>query len=353
MKSPAFILVLALALGLSGSALAETPFWGATTPRPIETPPHLLKKGEFTWAPQAVPAGPILVLVSLDEQRAYTYRNNILIGAATVSTGKPGHETPTGVFHTLLKDIDHHSNKYNNAAMPFTQRITQYGVALHAGGVPGYPESHGCVHLPSEYARLLFDAAPLGMTVVIADKHTAPDSIDHPAMLAPVDPDGKQSDLSRLAPGETFHWTPEKSPAGPVSLLLSRHDARILVMRNGIEIGRARVGIREPHKPFGTHVYLAQAGTQPMRYPGAPELLRHNWAGVAMPGHMKDHNHAPDPDMFGRIRIPDAFLRAAYPLIEPGTSLVITDAPVLESTTSVNLAVFDTLPPVDRIAGNR
>jgi hypothetical protein len=340
-------LLLALSLGLSGGALAAgTPFWGAKSPQPFDTLPHQLKKGEFTWAPQVAPAGPILVVVSLDEQRAYTYRNNILIGATTVSTGKPGHGTPTGVFHTFLKDADHHSSKYNNAAMPYTQKITQDGVALHAGGVPGYPESHGCVHLPSEYARLLFEA-PKGMTVVIANKHTAPDSIDHPAMLAPVDPDGKQSDLSRLAPGETFRWAPEKSPEGPVSVLISRYDARVLVMRNGIEIGRARVDIRDPQKPFGTHVYLAQAGAPSMRHPAAPELLQHNWAGVAMPGHMEDQNHAPDPETLKRIRIPDAFLRAAYPLIEPGTSLVITDAPVLESTTSVNLTVFDTLPPVD------
>ena len=94
----------------------KTPFWGATKPVPFDTPPNLLKKGEFTWAPNVAPAGPILVVVSLNEQRAYAYRNNILIGAAMVSTGKPGHETPTGVFSTILKDKDHHSSKYNNAA---------------------------------------------------------------------------------------------------------------------------------------------------------------------------------------------------------------------------------------------
>jgi hypothetical protein len=338
-------LIFAISLAVSGTVMAQkTPFWGATAPVAFDTPPLMLKKGEFTWAPNVAPAGPILVVVSLDEQRAYAYRNNILIGAAMVSTGKPGHETPTGVFNTILKDKDHHSSKYNNAAMPYTQKITNDGVALHAGGIPGYPESHGCVHLPSEFARLLFEAAPKGMTVVIANKKSAPD-INHPAMLAPVDPDGKLSDLTRLAPNEPFRWQPEKAPAGPVSVLISRHDQRILVMRNGIEIGRAKLAITDPATPFGSHVYIAQPGLLPYNHPSAKDLPLHNWVGMAMPGHMDDQNKPMDMNAFKRIRMPEAFLRAAYPLFVPGTTLMITDAPVLESTTNVSLTIFDTLPP--------
>jgi len=329
-------------------AMAEKmPFWGAKEPVPFETAPLTLKKGEFTWAPQVAPAGPILVVVSLEEQRAYAYRNNILIGAAMVSTGKPGHETPTGVFTTILKDKDHHSSLYNSAPMPYTQKITNDGVALHAGGIPGYPESHGCVHLPSEYARLLFEAAPKGMTVVISSKKTVASSIKHPALLAPVDPDGKLSDLTRLAEGGTFRWQPEKSPSGPVSVLISRYDARVLVMRNGIEIGRARVDITDPNKPFGTHVYMAQEGYLPIRHASAKDLPLHNWVGMAMPGHMDDLNQTPDPEAFKRIKMPEAFLRAAYPLFVPGTTMMITDAPVLESTTNVNLTIFDTASPAE------
>jgi hypothetical protein len=339
-------LVLVSALLAGPAAMAQKmPFWGATEPMPFDTPPAQLKKGEFTWAPQVAPEGPILVLVSLEEQRAYTYRNNVLIGAAMVSTGKPGHETPTGVFTTILKDKDHHSSKYNNAAMPYTQKITNDGVALHAGGIPGYPESHGCVHLPSEYARLLFDAAPKGMTVVISDKKTAPDATLHPALMAPVDPDGKLSDLSRLRPDESFRWQPEKSPEGPVSVLVSRHDARVLVMRNGIEIGRAKIDIADPTRPFGTHVYVAQEGYLPIRHRSAKDLPLHNWVGVAIPGHMEDAQRTPDPVGFQRVRIPEGFLRAAYPLFVPGTTLMVTDAPVLESNSNVSLTLFDTLEP--------
>jgi L,D-transpeptidase catalytic domain len=338
------LLAITVALCFAGSAAANMPFWGAKAPMPFDTPPVALKKGEFTWAPNIATTGPILVVVSLEEQRAYTYRNNVLIGAAMVSTGKPGHETPTGVFTTILKDKDHHSSLYNNASMPYTQKITNDGVALHAGGIPGYPESHGCVHLPSEYARLLFEAAPKGMTVVIANKKSAPD-INHPAMLAPVDPNGKLSDLTRLAPNEPFRWQPEKSPAGPVSVLISRYDSRILVMRNGIEIGRAKIAIQDPTKPFGTHVYMAQEGFLPISHPTAKDLRLHNWVGMAMPGHMDDLNRPLDGDGFKRIRIPEAFIRAAYPLFVPGTTMMITDAPVLESTTNVSLTIFDTLAP--------
>src|SRR6185295_14751638 len=114
------------------------------------------KPGQFVWDPSAAPLGPVVMVVSLLEQRGYVYRNGIDVGVTTVSTGRPGHQTPTGVFVILQKDIDHHSSIYNDAAMPYTERLTWGGVALHAGALPGYPSSHGCVHLPLEFAKLLF-----------------------------------------------------------------------------------------------------------------------------------------------------------------------------------------------------
>ena len=81
------------------------------------------------------------MVVSLTEQRAYVYRNGVEIGYTTVSTGKPGHETPTGILTITQKDKDHHLSKYNNAPMLYQERLTWDGVALHAGGLPGYPES--------------------------------------------------------------------------------------------------------------------------------------------------------------------------------------------------------------------
>ena len=128
-------------------------------------------------------SGPIVMVVGVTEQRAYVYRNGILIGATTVSTGRPGHVTPTGVFTVLQKQKEHRSTIYDGAPMPYMERLTWGGVALHAGGLPGYPESHGCIHLPSEFARLLFDISPNGMTVVIGSDATAPERVAHPGYL--------------------------------------------------------------------------------------------------------------------------------------------------------------------------
>src|SRR6476469_8359321 len=130
-----------------------------------------LRPGEFVWAPDIAPAGPMLLLVNVRSQRAMLYRNGVPIGASTVSTGKPGHDTPTGVFTVLQKQVQHHSSKYDNAPMPYMQRLTWGGVALHAGNLPGFPASHGCIRLPAGFAKLLYGATRLGMTVVIFDSH--------------------------------------------------------------------------------------------------------------------------------------------------------------------------------------
>jgi hypothetical protein len=104
-----------------------------------------LEPGEFTWHPERQQTGPVAVVVSLPEQRVHVYRNGIRIAVSTCSTGKPGHETPTGVFVVLQKDKNHRSSTYNNAPMPNMNRLTWSGIALHAGKLPGYPASHGCV----------------------------------------------------------------------------------------------------------------------------------------------------------------------------------------------------------------
>jgi len=160
MRWLAFIVFVALC----GQAFAQ----GAKESAPVDLPPSQLKPGEFIWSPQAVPAGPLVMVISLDEQRAYVYRNGLRIGVSTVSTGKKGYETPTGVFTILQKKKDHKSNLYDDAPMPFMQRLTWSGVALHAGRLPGYPASHGCVRLPYEFARRLFDVTTFNMTVVVA-----------------------------------------------------------------------------------------------------------------------------------------------------------------------------------------
>ena len=109
--------------------------------------------------------------------------------------------------------------------MPFSERLTGDGVALHAGGLPGYPSSHGCVHLPSEFARLLFEVSPKGMTVVIANDAKQPEQVAHPAPLSPVNAKtGSVVKVPRLSATEAFRWHPEKSPEGPLSIVMSGAD---------------------------------------------------------------------------------------------------------------------------------
>jgi hypothetical protein len=145
-----------------------------------------LAPGEFEWTPEVSPSGPMVIVVSIPEQRAHVYRNGVRIGLSTISTGKPGHETPAGVFTILQKKRMHRSNLYNDAPMPFMQRLTWDGIALHAGRIPGEPASHGCVRLPLAFAEILFEATERDMTVVIADEATYDASVVWPGERVPV-----------------------------------------------------------------------------------------------------------------------------------------------------------------------
>ena len=336
--------VACAALLLAAPVFAE-PFWGAKSSRPIDTPPAALAPGEFIWAGAAVPSGPIVVIVSLGEQRAYAYRNGLRIGVATVSTGKPGHRTPTGIFTVLQKDAHHRSKTYGNAPMPYAERLTWDGVALHAGGLPGYPSSHGCVHLPSEFARLLFSISSLGMTVVVVDEQTAPLAVAHPAPIAPVDAvSGQPQAEPRLAADEAQRWEPEKSTEGPVSILMSGSDRRVLVFRNGKEIGRARLELRDPERPLGTHAFLMLEGEgegKNLYVPGAPNP---RWVAVGMPGYESDAGRPLRPEEIARVSVPPDFARSVYEVLSPGATLVVTDAAVLPQTTGVPLQILNADP---------
>ncbi len=135
-----------------------------------------LRAGQFRWEPAAASAeGPLRIVVSLGLQRAYVFRGSTLIGVTTVSTGQPGYDTPIGRFTILQKQVDHYSSIYENAPMPFMQRLTQDGIALHGGAIPrsGEPVSHGCIRLPRAFAQRLYGMTALGTVVVVTDQ--APD----------------------------------------------------------------------------------------------------------------------------------------------------------------------------------
>lgn len=126
-----------------------------------------LKPGEYIWASAIPGEGETRVVIDRLTQTAYVYRADKLVEASSVSTAKQGHITPLGEWSILEKRPFYRSKKYGNAPMPFMQRIDEYGIALHGGGTPGYPESHGCIHLPTKFAQKLYGLTRIGSKVVI------------------------------------------------------------------------------------------------------------------------------------------------------------------------------------------
>ena len=127
-----------------------------------------LTPGRYLWEDDAS-LGPVTIRISIPDQRAYVYRGDTLVAVSSVSTGKDGKETPVGVFTILQKKEMNRSNLYDGAPMPFMQRLTWDGIAIHAGKNPGFPASHGCIRVPTDFAKKLYAATQLGATVEVTD----------------------------------------------------------------------------------------------------------------------------------------------------------------------------------------
>ncbi len=130
--------------------------------------------------------GPMQLIVSLPRQRIEVFKGGKLIASSKISSGRPGYRTPAGVFSILQKRRRHYSNLYDNAPMPYMQRITWSGMALHAGHVPNYPASHGCIRLPHSFARNLFKVTRRGAQVVVSDSGARPSEIEHATLFQPM-----------------------------------------------------------------------------------------------------------------------------------------------------------------------
>jgi lipoprotein-anchoring transpeptidase ErfK/SrfK len=154
----------------------------AAPPKLVYEPQPLADTVAFTVAPEpprmAEPAadptpGGVRIVVSIPLQKAYVFDDGELLWTSPVSTGKRGYETPTGSFTILQKKVHHRSTTYDDAPMPYMQRLTWQGVALHAGRVPGYPASHGCIRLPRQFAKKLYAITDHGTTVTITNRKPA------------------------------------------------------------------------------------------------------------------------------------------------------------------------------------
>jgi lipoprotein-anchoring transpeptidase ErfK/SrfK len=275
--------------------------------------------------------GLLSVIISIDKQRLTLYSDGQPIAYSRVSTGVPGHPTPTGVFSVIQKDRWHHSNIYSNAPMYFMQRITWSGVAMHEGVVPNHPASHGCIRLPGAFARQMWGITKLGVRVIITHGEVTPVAISNERLFTlkrePAEPkveaqakwettggtsnafelaqlsaarrDGQASnatvlDVSKpLAPaldamayalGTPRETTgPEFKPVepkplkpGPIAVFISRKEGKIYVRKGFEPVFDAPVTFEDPNRPLGTHVFTALAVN------GDNTTLR--WNVVSMPG---------------------------------------------------------------------
>ena len=317
-----FLKILALSVALLTTAQAVKQPSAHTKGTPTGKPTGVLKPGEYWWKPQLSPSGPLMVLVSVPEQTMHVYRNGILIGRSTVSTGSKGNATPGGVFSILEKKQEHYSKKYGNAPMPNMQRLTWTGIAMHSGNLPGYPASHGCIRLPFDFSQLLFSETSKGGTVVVGDgKVPVPHLASNPGlMLAPKD---MSPEMLRPLANNDYDWNPERSSSGPITIVVSAADRAAYVYRNGNPIGRAAVEI-DGRGSLGDHVYSLLEGTTEQQSSLAPGRAARRWMTVTSRG-----RSVPADKIAARLRINPEFGQKVYDTLEPGTTVIITDQPVV------------------------
>src|SRR5215472_16425073 len=218
------------------------------------------------------PAGtPLMAIVALRNQRITIYDTSGWIMRAPISSGQTGYETPAGIYSVIQKEAEHYSNLYDDASMPFMQRITWSGIALHAGVLPGHAASHGCVRMPYQFAKQLFDMTKLGMRVIVARNDVSPAAIAHPALFKPKMADSELALATQVTVGHadreqtlattpdvaapasdrplTQHWELLKSiaaaKAAEAGAAAKKVDqVRLAATRTVLDAGRAAVSVR-------------------------------------------------------------------------------------------------------------
>lgn len=287
-------------------------------------PNSSLKAGEWVWYPERALYGPVAVVVSLSDQLAFVYRNGVRIGTTTISSGRKGYETPTGVFTILRKEKMHHSKKYNNAPMPDSEFFFG-GAALHAGGLPGYPSSHGCVHLPSPFAAALFAVTHNGTPVIVTNERSGVGSLSHAGLVM------AQSDLKQIekmtghVAGKSLPVDSEGKGQGSFSLLVSGADRKVYGIKDGVITLQSAIDIRRPNRPLGSHVYILQGFDANRK--------EFDWLAVGM-GSGNESNVKQQQELAATTRLtipPDAYAQISKNL-HPGSAFMLTDLPAHPDT---------------------
>jgi hypothetical protein len=205
--------------------------------------------------------------------------------------------------------------------MPYMQRLTWYGVALHAGNLPGYPASHGCIRLPKGFAKLLYGTTSVGMTVVISRGKATPRIAAGPQIVAPSSIGSSTSDAD-------FVWTPEKSPQGPVSIVISSADRKAMVLRNGVEIGSAPVMIDGAVE--GTWAYTLRD----------VDSAGQHWIRVSLASSSATGDTVPREE-WRRFHAPEGFKQMVAAVVRPGTTVVVTSDSLVSGAVATPVTVID------------
>jgi len=327
-----------------------------------------------------MPKGPLQIVVSIGTQKVTLFSNGVRVAQGPVSTGVPGRPTPTGVFSIIEKDRYHHSNLYSNAPMPYMQRITWSGVALHEGVLPGYPASHGCIRMSHDFAQKLWPVTNLGVRVIVAHNELAPVDFAHPKLFVPKpkppEPaiaaaggtDGRdvvgaivmaqvtlpENDAIDAAPqAEPVKPAPTDDPAKPVTppakaadqptkrsgqvaIFVSRKEQKIFVRQGFVPLFDMPIVIEQPDQPLGTHVFTAMEVTDNgsgMRWnlisipsePAASTVQRDTRKKSKEAPAVRVKPPASAAEALNRIQMPKEAVDRIGEILSPGSSLVISD----------------------------
>src|SRR6202048_3574189 len=327
---------------------------------------HRHTKSELVTSAQSkdAPKGPLQIIISIADQRVSLYDNGALIARSSVSTGIERHPTPLGVFSVISKQRWHRSNIYSAAPMPYMQRITWSGIALHAGVVPGHPASHGCIRLKNDFAIRLWHLTKRGTRVIIAHDDVQPVEITNPHLIKPKAVSGSPEFQTDTVAGKSISTaaathgslvsnaeTPEapglqvpgSASAGgapkrivPISVFVSRKLSKLFVRQGFSPLFDVPVKIENPEEPLGTHVFTA------MEFQNEGAAIR--WTVVSIPeefprieGATKGREapvkqtalSVPSPDqanaVLNRIEIPQDTVERISKLLTPASSLIISD----------------------------
>jgi len=305
--------------------------------------------------PEAASKGPLQIIVSIADQRISLYENGELIAQSSVSTGVEGHPTPLGVFSVIGKKKWHRSNIYSDAPMPYMQRITWSGIALHAGDLPGHPASHGCIRLTRDFAIRLWHLTKRGTRVIIVPEDVRPVEIANPQLfaqkpgLASPSPDSETSILastnsvaaartnslsstgegaqaSDLASTEAKPQETKSRKVVPISVFVSRQLGRLFVRRGFTPLFDVPINMRNPTEPIGTHVFSVMDSQD--------EGTAIRWTAVSIPERSSLIKLVPDKAnaALERVEIPQDIVDRIAQLLTPGSSLIISDHGISRET---------------------